>query len=126
MGCWQIETGTQTNTGDIAIADSSMPASTRCPTTGTGISNAFPIYFGELGTDGLLHGVSELENGKSYVYMVGNINESTGAVGTPPAYVLPAGATITVDTKFGVPNVVDSNNNPITPSESGTIFTYSA
>lgn len=58
MGCWQIETGTQTNIGDIAIADSNMPASTRCPTKGSDIVNDFPIYFGELGTDGLLHGVN--------------------------------------------------------------------
>lgn len=129
MGTWHVETDPSTSTGDIAVLDSSMPLSTTCPTTGKTISNMLPVFFGELGSDGLLHCVSSLENGKTYVYLVGNISEYSNAVDTPPAYTLSSGSTITVEQRFGEPNIVDENGVPIVGQEISSAtktWTYTA
>lgn len=95
------------SSGDIAVQDGAVPLAKACPITGqNSVMTGAPIFLGEVGADGCLHGVDGLENGKSYVYMVGSISETSGAAVAQPAYVLAAGATVVVDQRFGVPNIV--------------------
>ena len=126
-GKWSVMNAT--NTGDVVVLNSNdVPAAKACPTTGSDqLVGALPIYIGKLGADGYLHGVSALENGSEYVYMAANISESSGNVVTGPAYTLPNGATITVEHRFGTPNITDSGNNPIAgESVGGNVYRYSA
>lgn len=131
VGKWSLMNGS--NSGDVAVLDSAdVPAAGGCPTGGSNpgvLRNELPVYFGVLGEDGLVHGASSLEDGKSYIYMARNVSEGS----TPPtavsgpAYVLPSGSTITVEHRFGTPNITDSGNNPIAgESVGGNVYRYSA
>lgn len=108
VGKWSLMTGS-TSSGDIAVLNSNdVPLAKSCPTVGSNpsiISDALPIFFGEIGEDGYLHCVGALADGKEYVYLVNNVKQD-GTAGTPPAYALPAGATVVVDQRFGsTPNI---------------------
>lgn len=131
VGKWSLMDGS--NSGDVAVLDSAdVPAAGGCPTGGSNpgaLRNELPIYFGVLGEDGLVHGTSSLEDGKSYIYMARNVSEgsSPAIVISGPAYVLPSGSTITVEHRFGTPNITDSGNNPIAgESIGGNVYRYSA
>ena len=124
-GKWSVMNAS--NTGDVVVLNSNdVPAAKACPTTGSdNLVGALPIYLGKLGADGCLHGVSTLENGSEYVYMASNISESSGNVVTGPAYTLPNGAIITVEHRFGTPNIVSQSGTPITGTlVSGNIYQY--
>lgn len=121
------------NSGFVKIKSNETPLSKYCPTSGSGagatlISTDLPIYFGEIKDDGYVYGVSALENGKSYLYMVCNYSE--GGVNTPikgPAFTLADGASITVDCKFGTPNITKTDKTPVVGElVEGTIYRYTA
>ena len=117
-----------TNTGDVVVLNSNdVPAAKACPTVGTNLISALPVYLGTLGEDGYVHMVSALEDGKDYIYMASNISENGGSVVSGPAYTLPNGATITVEHRFGTPNIVSEGGTPIEGTlVSGTTYSYTA
>ena len=125
-GKWSVMNAS--NTGDVVVLNSNdVPAAKACPTTGTQLISALPVYLGTLGEDGYVHMASALEDGKDYIYMASNISENGGSVVSGPAYTLPDGATINVEHRFGTPNIVSESGTQITGTPvSGNIYRYTA
>lgn len=136
VGKWaQKPESSSKNSGFVKIKSNETPLSKYCPTSGSGpnatlISTDLPIYFGEIKEDGYVYGVSELENGKNYLYMVYNYSEGgTHAPLTGPAFTLADGDSITVDCKFGTPNITKTDKTPVVGElveGTGTIYRYTA
>jgi hypothetical protein len=132
VGKWAHQTHPSKNSGFVKIKSDETPLSKYCPTNGSGTAakllTHLPVYFGEKRDDGYVYGVSELENGKSYLYMVCNYGE--GAANNPitgPAFTLADGASITVDCKFGTPNIIKTDGTSVVGELiDGTIYSYTA
>lgn len=132
IGKWAHQTHPSKNSGFVKIKSDETPLSKYCPTNGSGtvvkLLTDLPIYFGEIKEDGYVYGVSELENGKNYLYMVCNYGE--GASNNPvtgPAFTLVDGTSITVDCKFGTPNIIKTDETPVAGElVEGTIYRYTA
>lgn len=127
FGQWGMESGGNTVSGYVTLkcdSDSLPLASNWDPN----IPSSPVIWFGEIRDDGLCHTVSELANNCEYIYLFKNVNNTGTAITSPKPYTLPSGYTVTIDQKFGAPNIVDSNGDPITGVRVGETdkYTYTA
>lgn len=110
------------NTGDIVLLDNDMPLSKNIDPNIVGLN----IFFGEAKPDGHIHLAKDFEDGHDYIYLFNNVNPS-GTATTPNAKVLAAGTSITVDQRFGAPNITDESGTKIDGVlESGSIYRYTA
>ena len=139
VGSWGLSNAggaESVNLGDVKITlnDKSLPLGGNVQATQSGGVWVSPLdgmglWFGEVKADGCCHAVKTLENGGEYVFLFKNKTHA-GAAYTPPPYTLPAGYTVTIDQRFGAPNIVDSNGDAdgitVNQIEGTTKYTYTA